>query len=261
MDLPSPDPEAYWDAISETYQSQTRISTDDFHYGPLLPGDRALQLLPSPLSGLRCLEIGCGAGQNSIYLAKQGARCSAWDISGEQLKRGKQLATADKVDVLFEQKDMESLNDSAAFDLIHSAYALPFSKNPAELVKAMLKALRPGGTLLLSTGHPLYGNEWMSFDDGEEGLFVEDYFDPLEDLRMINDGDVHCRSRTWPVSEMCHWITDCGGMITALNEPKALPDDELATKAPYFSEDWAEQANNLRKVPIVLILRALRPKA
>ena len=37
----------YWDDLAEVYQKETRISTTDFHYGPLLPGDSTLQLLPS----------------------------------------------------------------------------------------------------------------------------------------------------------------------------------------------------------------------
>ena len=63
----------YWDDLADLYQKETRISTDDFHYGPLLPGDSILGLLP-PVPQRSCLEIGCGAGQNSIFLAKQGAQ-------------------------------------------------------------------------------------------------------------------------------------------------------------------------------------------
>ena len=36
----------YWDAISGTYRAITRIDAGDFHYGPLLAGERRLRLLP-----------------------------------------------------------------------------------------------------------------------------------------------------------------------------------------------------------------------
>jgi len=49
---------SYWDLLAPHYQEQTEISVDDFHYGPLLPGDRELGLLPASLDGLRCLELG-----------------------------------------------------------------------------------------------------------------------------------------------------------------------------------------------------------
>ena len=73
--------EQYWEEIAAAYQTETVISTDDFHYGPLIAGDSTLKLLPETLEGLDCLEVGCGGAQNSIYLAKHGANCTAVDIS------------------------------------------------------------------------------------------------------------------------------------------------------------------------------------
>ena len=35
----------YWENIVEQYQSESDISCTDFHYGPLIPGDRVLKLL------------------------------------------------------------------------------------------------------------------------------------------------------------------------------------------------------------------------
>ena len=56
----------YWDDLAEVYQKETRISTTDFHYGPLLPGDSTLQLLPSigknDPKHFQALEIGSGHG-------------------------------------------------------------------------------------------------------------------------------------------------------------------------------------------------------
>ena len=70
----------YWNIIADEYQDVTHISVDDFHYGPLLPGDRALGLIPPLDPGARCLELACGAGQNSLYLASAyGADCVAID--------------------------------------------------------------------------------------------------------------------------------------------------------------------------------------
>ena len=39
----------YWDELAPGYQEQTSISTDDFHFGPLLPGNADLRLLPAPV--------------------------------------------------------------------------------------------------------------------------------------------------------------------------------------------------------------------
>jgi len=257
----------YWDELSPEYQSATRISVADFHYAPLVPGDRELGLLPRPLEGKRCLELGCGAGQNSIFLARQGAEAVAVDVSAAQIRHGRNLAESHGVPVRFLEADLEDLPpDLGTFDLIHSAYGLPFAADPAGVVEACARLLRPGGTLLLSLGHPVYAGEWLELDEDDRGLFLSNYFHPMPDLREGGDGEgdeaVTC-AQAYPVSVAVDWILRAGLRLTALLEPQALPvanltEAERLERIPYDSEAWAEQAEELRKVPIVLILRALR---
>ena len=78
--------------IATNYKVAINITTDDYHYGPLVPGDYTIGLLPANVEGLRCLEVGCGIGQNSIFLSSRGANCVATDISGGQLKHAEELA-------------------------------------------------------------------------------------------------------------------------------------------------------------------------
>ena len=83
----------YWNSIAENYRVAINILSSEFHYGPLVPPDSQLNLLPENLKGLRCLELGCGAAQNSVYLAKQGAECVAADISEGQIGNAVLLIT------------------------------------------------------------------------------------------------------------------------------------------------------------------------
>jgi len=89
----------YWDTISDDYQELTTIKTSDFHFGPLLPGNSDLNILPEVKKGTTCLELGCGGAQNSIFLAKQGAICTAVDISQKQIQHAEQLAAKHKVKI------------------------------------------------------------------------------------------------------------------------------------------------------------------
>ncbi|HKL22631.1 MAG TPA: class I SAM-dependent methyltransferase, partial [Tichowtungia sp.] len=224
----------YWNDLAEIYQRETRISTNDFHYGPLLPGDSTLGLLP-PVPQRSCLEIGCGAGQNSIFLAKQGAHCTAIDISEEMLAHGRKLAEAEKVDVDFRCVSMDSLEDLqhpprpsqssvhpsvggdclnsppaegcpkggvGLFDLIHSSYARPFSAGPAKVIADSAALLTSGGTLRLTTGHPLYAGEWLDIGDGEDGVFLPDYFRPEPDVRMSMDDQTMNAAQYWPIAQI-----------------------------------------------------------
>jgi SAM-dependent methyltransferase len=281
----------YWDDLAELYQSETRISTNDFHYGPLLPGDSTLGLLPSigkkgdeaavpQRSCFQCLEIGCGAGQNSIFLAKQGAKCVAIDISEEQLAHGRTLAAAENVEVDFQRVSMDSLADLKtlpqqssnpliqhstlpSFDLIHSTYALPFSSDPASVIADAAAMLKPGGTFLLTTGHPLHAGEWLDIGDGEEGLFLPDYFQPDPDVRMSLDDKTMSAAQYWPVSQIAEWIHAAGLVIERLLEPAPMPipdmsEKQIREKVPYDSTGWRTLYPQLARIPVVVIFKCQR---
>jgi len=264
----------YWDDLAEVYQKETRISTTDFHYGPLLPGDSTLQLLPSfakasegkPRFGkndsknFQCLEIGSGAGQNSIFLAKQGVECVAIDVSEEQLAHGRKLAKAENVEVDFQCISMDSMGSLGTFDLIHSTYALPFSADPARVIKESAAMLKPNGTFLLTTGHPLYAGEWLDIGDDEDGVFLPDYFQPESDVRMALDDGAISAARYWPISQLAEWIHEAGLVIERILEPAPMPIPEMSEEAilstvPYDSADWRTLYPQLARIPVVVIFK------
>lgn len=251
----------YWDDLAELYQQETRISTDDFHYGPLLPGDSDFRLLPAVCSR-RTLEIGCGAGQNSIFLAKQGAQCIATDISEKQLAYGRKLAATENVEVDFRRVSMDSLGNLGKFDLIHSTYALPFSANPKKVIADAAAMLNPGGTLLLTTGHPLYAGEWLDIGDGEEGLFLPNYFRPEPDVRMSLDDKTMSAAHYWPISTISEWLHSAGLVVERLLEPAPMPipemsEEDIVKKVPYDSTGWRELYPQLSRIPVVLIFKCI----
>ncbi len=253
----------YWDGIAAAYQRETRISCDDFHYGPLLPGDSRLRLLPESLAGLACLELGSGAAQNSVHLASREARCTALDISGDQLDHARRLAAAAGVRLDLVQGDLLAapFHAAAAFDLIHSVFALPFVADPARVLRAAAALLRPGGTLLLSTAHPLSTAEWIELDAGETGVLLPDYFHPQPDSRSLDSGaQTVCRPA--PVEEVFGWLLAAGLSVDRLLEPRPLPPPvgrPLTAPAPYSSDAWLEHQEELNRVPFALVLRAHKP--
>ena len=250
----------YWDALSDQYASSIRISTDDFHYGPQIPGEKQLRLLPQFAPGATALEIGCGGAQNSIYLSRRGLKCTALDISARQLRHAKRLATGNGVEIEFLQASLEDfdikLEKGILFDFVHSSHALEFTDDPAPVVRAMARRTRPGGTVMVSTVHPLFNGEWIDGvwedENGETGgetvpgVFLTNYFDPPDDIRQ--DAFGHAVSRAWPVSLLFDCFTGAGLRVTALAEPKATPD------APYTGDDWAAHGGQLDAIPSTLIL-------
>jgi len=67
------------------------------------------------------LDIGCGSGDNSIYLAKQGWRVTGVDFVAKAVDKARAKASANKLDITFAQADATRLSSErvgTGFDLI-----------------------------------------------------------------------------------------------------------------------------------------------
>ena len=249
-------PREYWNAIADAYLEATEISLDDFHYGPLIDGDRQLKLLPKLPAQSSALELGCGAAQNSIYLTqKMNLACTALDLSQAMLSQ--ELCTKLNTEISLHQANLDNLSDDlpeelGSFDLIHSVHALQFVQDPAKLFKWVAKHLNPAGTLLFSTHHPLFSVEWLELDEDEWGFFMPSYFGTKKDQRETPD-NTPITSFAYPIEQWVIWLRDAGFVLTDLREPKAM---HVPTLAPYKSSTWLEYAKQLSHCPATLILKA-----
>jgi len=99
--------------------------------------------------GLRVLDLGCGTGKNSIFLAERGAICTGLEISETALKLGQQRARENNLFVTFLNKsfgDTLPFEDSS-FDLvldIMSSNSLTENERKTYL-KETSRVLAPGG--------------------------------------------------------------------------------------------------------------------
>jgi SAM-dependent methyltransferase len=255
----------YWDSTSHDYHDETTISIKDFHYGPLVPGDLTLKLLPESLEGLKCYEFGCGAAQNSFFLSSHGAECYASDISEKQIAAAHVIAesTGLKVKLSCQGMDEPFPVVYGGFDLIHSAYAISFSPYPHRVVAQAAAALKPGGILLFSTGHPLFAGEWLELE-GENGVFLRDYFKLPPDIRYDDDGKEAIRSVFYNFEKLSKWTSRAGLMIERILEPRPVElrnhsARQLMDKVPYYSSAWWEHYDRLAHCPVVTILKCRKP--
>ena len=249
----------YWNETAEEYQDVTRISTDDFHYGPLLPGEKTVKLLPKIVKGMKCLEIGSGAAQNSFYLASLGAECLATDISSEQLRHGEKIGKDLGLEVTLKVAGLDEINekDFGKFDLIHSTWALPFAEDQKSVVENCAAMLNPGGHIVFTTGHPVFAGEWIELDDFEKGMFVTDYFNPPGEVRFTKDETKFVRTQQYPISTYVQWILESGLTLVNLVEHKpieleTLSVEEVENIVPYDSEIWRDMYEQIKKVPFVV---------
>jgi SAM-dependent methyltransferase len=106
----------------------------------------------TPLAPGRALDLACGEGRNSVWLARQGWGVTGVDFSAEAIGKARalaeqQLGEADSVEWIC--ANATSLELPAQYDLVLLAYLqLPESERRAALASAW-SALGSGGTLLV----------------------------------------------------------------------------------------------------------------
>jgi SAM-dependent methyltransferase len=211
-----------------------------------------LRLLPE-LAGMRALDLGCGAGQLSQYLATSGAtEVVAVDISETMIG----LARAERAHprVRYEVCAIERLEIAdQSFDLVVSSLAFHYVADYCGLVRNIALWLRPGGILVYSTEHPIYtarlpGPGWGTDDSGQRiGWQIDHYFEEGPRLEKWFVGGVRKYHRT--LSTLLDGVVDGGLRLERVIEP--APDANRLRLRPYESE-------HLRR-PMFLLVRASRP--
>ena len=253
---------AGWDTMSESYQRDSRISLDDVHYAPYAPGERDLKLLGS-VDGQRVLELACGAAQNSIALSRWGATTVALDISPVQLRRALALKkqTRAQVELVIGDMELPRMFKPNSFDIVLSSFGWEFIPDLAVCFSECYELLKPGGTLVVCTTHPLNAFAW---EERHQAVFVTDYFNPPVEVWADSVPDGHDPGTTFfrTFEEMFGLLTVAGFRVDRVLEPfpNALLEDIGPTdhEPPYAGEYWDESRDRLLKVPFAIVYVASR---
>lgn len=106
-----------------------------------------------PLAGARLLDVGCGGGLLSEALAKEGAQVTAIDLAPELVKVARLHGLESGVGIDYRVQSVEALADEApaSFDAITCMEMLEHVPDPASIIMACQRLLKPGGQLFLST--------------------------------------------------------------------------------------------------------------
>ncbi|SDN74241.1 class I SAM-dependent methyltransferase [Actinacidiphila guanduensis] len=223
----------WWDRNADEYQREHGDFLGDarFVWGPegLDEAEAGLLGPADSLKGRDVLEIGAGAAQCSRWLAAQGARPVALDLSHRQLQHARRLDDAAKADdaaggargLSLVQADAGTLPFAdGSFDVVCSAYgALPFVADTARVHREVARVLRPGGRWVFSVTHPV---RWAFPDEpGPEGLTaVSSYFDRTPYVEQDDRGLAVYVEHHRTLGDRVREITAAGLRLVDLVEPE-----------------------------------------
>jgi len=107
----------------------------------------------APLAGKTVIDIGCGGGILAESMAKKGAHVTGIDLSEKALKVADLHSLESGVQVRYELIAAEDMAEREAgrFDIVTCMEMLEHVPDPAAIVAACAKLVKPGGKIFFST--------------------------------------------------------------------------------------------------------------
>jgi len=127
------------------------IRRDNFLYGYLLS---VVEAYCRP--GMRVLDVGCGVGAISLYLAARGCDVLGIDVSEQAIascrKSAEHIGLVGRV--TFEAMDAASLQAAGPFDVVICFEAIEHMADDGVVLRRLRELVQPEGRLLISTPSP-----------------------------------------------------------------------------------------------------------
>jgi 2-polyprenyl-3-methyl-5-hydroxy-6-metoxy-1,4-benzoquinol methylase len=145
MSEPPPDAAAFWEG---RYGERNRIWSGN-------PNPALVQTV-SGLAPGRALDLGCGEGADSVWLAEQGWRVRAVDVSATALRRAEATAEARGLpagQISWTTADLSTWTTGESFELVSACFLhspVEFPRN--DVLRRAAATVVPGGHLLV-VGH------------------------------------------------------------------------------------------------------------
>ena len=224
-----------YDAIATRYAAHV----DEQPYNALYERPAMLALLPDP-AGKDVLDAGCGPGWYADWLAHHGARVAAVDLSRSMVElAAKRLGERARI-LRGDVTNLRALFLDETFDLILSSLVLHYLDDLSGVFAEWARVLRPNGTLVFSTHHPIHRASLLDPGYLRAGL-IEDRWDWLGQTMRY-----HRR----PLRDLTEPLAAAGFVIERICEPTPVQAFKMQDPKGY---------ELLCRIPAFIFMRARKP--
>jgi SAM-dependent methyltransferase len=204
-----------YDAIASRYAA----GVDERPWNALYERPATLALLPD-VGGKDILDAGCGPGWYADRLARNGARVVAVDYSPRMVKLAAERLGG-RARVL--QGDVSNLGNmvfNETFDIILSSLVLHYVADLSVTFREWARLLRPNGTLVFSTHHPIHQPSLL-----DPGYLCTELIE--EEWGWLGEKMRYYRR---PLRDLTEPLAAAGFVLERMSEP--TPSEALKTKDP-----------------------------
>jgi ubiquinone/menaquinone biosynthesis C-methylase UbiE len=124
------------------------INVRDYFEACTAPENRFILRQLGDVRGKYLLDLGCGAGENSVYFSKLGANCVASDYSPGMVDVALKLADRNGVQVegrVINAMDIDFPDNT--FDIVYASNLLHHIPEPEITIREIHRVLKPGGKM------------------------------------------------------------------------------------------------------------------
>jgi len=194
-------------------------------------------LLPADLAGKQAVELGCGTGYVSAWLARRGARPVGIDNSPAQLATARRLQREHGLDFPLIQADAEALPlPDARFDFAISEYGAAIWCDPYRWIPEAARVLRPGGELVFLLNGAIL---MLAMQELETEPATERLLRPYFGMHRFEWPDTQAVEFHLGFGDWIRLLRTSGFEILDLVEIQ--PPEGATTRYPFVTLDWARR--------------------
>jgi SAM-dependent methyltransferase len=230
---------AFWDGLAPKFVETGRQNweREEPVWGIFAVPESEVGMLPAAIDGRDSIELGCGTGYVSAWLARRGARPVGIDNSARQLEAARAFQQEFGIEFPLLHGDAEQVPyPDESFDLAISEYGASIWCDPYAWIPEAARLLRPGGELVFLVNSIF---TILCGPDDEAKPAGDRLLRPLFGMHRVEWPDEDSVEFHLPPGKMIDLLGDSGFELAELIEVR--PPTEPEKTDPHIPLDWARR--------------------